>query len=333
MDWPQSVVGRLGGVGRPRTRDGAHRGRAHGDRGLRDGRPDPLGGGRHAGLVRVWDALGYGVAYTRCRFEETAEAAEQALRHARRAGYEPRHLFNLEGALVDGPTPADEALRVLDAALPENPDVRSLRQRARLLALLGRFDEAWPLAHEAGERYRELTGIDGGPILGEIASLAGNDEAAVGYLRAFCDWCEEHGQREWLSTYAPMCGRSLCALGRYDEAEQLAELGRKLGHEQDLRTQMLWRQVRALVQASRGEYVQAGHLAREAVAISEQTDALNFQGDALCDLAEVLHSAGCAEEAMATLEQGLERYERKGNLVSTQRVQTRLAELQDAAPR
>ena len=282
----------------------------------------------HAGLVRVWDALGYGVAYTRCRFEDVAHAAEQALRHARRAGHEPRHLFNLEGALIYGPRPADEALRVLDAALPENPDLRSLHMRARLLAMLERFDQAWPLAHEAGARYRELTGIDSGQSLGQIASLAGDEEAAVGYLRAFCDWCEEHGQREWLSTYAPMCGRSLCALGRYDEAEPLAELGRKLGHEQDLGTQMLWRQVRALVQASRGEHVQAGHLAREAVAISEQTDALNFQGDALCDLAEVLRSAGRTEEATATLEQGLERYERKRNIARAKRARARLAELQ-----
>jgi ATP/maltotriose-dependent transcriptional regulator MalT len=156
------------------------------------------------------------------------------------------------------------------------------------------------------------------------------EEAAVGYYRVFCAWCEEHGQREWLSTYAPMCGRSLCALGRYDEAEPLAELGRKLGHEQDLGTQMVWRQVRALVQASRGEHVQARHLAREAVALSEQTDALNFQGDALCDLAEVLHSAGRAGEATAALEQGLERYERKRNLAMAERARARLAELQSS---
>ena len=40
----------------------------------------------------------------------------------------------------------------------------------------------------------------------------------------FCDWCEDHGQRDWLSTYAPQRGRALCALGRYEEAEPLAKL-------------------------------------------------------------------------------------------------------------
>jgi hypothetical protein len=45
----------------------------------------------------------------------------------------------------------------------------------------------------------------------------------------------------------------------------------------------------------------------------------------------VLLLAGKPGEAAAALEQALARYERKGNLVSTQRARTRLAELQDAA--
>jgi hypothetical protein len=96
---------------------------------------------------------------------------------------------------------------------------------------------------------------------------------------------------------------------------------------------MLRRQVQALVQASRGEHVEAEQLAREAVAIGEQTDALNFQGDALCDLAEVLQSAGSPDEATATLAQAFDRYERKGNLVMADRTRTRLAELRTTAPR
>ena len=54
----------------------------------------------------------------------------------------------------------------------------------------------------------------------------------------------EHGDRGFLSTSAPQLGRSLCALGRYDEAEPLAQLGRELGNEHDFATQTLWRQVR-----------------------------------------------------------------------------------------
>ena len=101
-----------------------------------------------------------------------------------------------------------------------------------------------------------------------------------------------------------MLGRSLCMLGGYDEAEPLAQLGRELSDDQDLFAQTLWRQVQALVHASRGEHVEAEALAREAVAMMERSDALNFQGDALRDLAEVLQAAGRSDEAAATLGAG-----------------------------
>ena len=69
------------------------------------------------------------------------------------------------------------------------------------------------------------------------------------------------------------------------------------------------------------------------VATGEDTDMLDAQGDACADLAELLSLADRPKEATEALEQALARYERKGNLVMAQRAQTRLAELQDAAPR
>ena len=96
---------------------------------------------------------------------------------------------------------------------------------------------------------------------------------------------------------------------------------------------MLSRQVRAKVLARRGEHAEAERHAREAVAIGEKTDMLDAQGDTHADLAEVLLLVGEPDEAAAALEQALARYERKGNLVSTQRAQTRLVELRDTALR
>jgi hypothetical protein len=55
---------------------------------------------------------------------------------------------------------------------------------------------------------------------------------------------------------------------------------------------------------------------------------LDAQGDASADLAEVLSLADRPKEAAEALEQALVRYKSKGNLVSTQRAQMRLAELQ-----
>jgi tetratricopeptide (TPR) repeat protein len=83
---------------------------------------------------------------------------------------------------------------------------------------------------------------------------------------------------------------------------------------------MLWRQVQARVHAGRGKHAQAERLAREAVAIGDSTDALNYQGDALCDLAEVLAAAGRGDKAATALEQAIERYERKRNLAMVSQV-------------
>jgi class 3 adenylate cyclase len=296
--------------------------------------PPLVQAGNHAGLVHVWYALGFGVANFRGRFEDCAHAAEQALRHARLADQRNSQLFRLDHALTSGPRPADEALRTLDALLPENPHPRLLLERAWLLSMLARFDEAARSAREAGERWRELTGDDWVEVyLARIAATAGRHEDAAAHLRRFCDLLEARGLRSYLSTYAPLLGRSLCALGRHDEAEPLARLGRELGDEQDATTQALWRQVQALVHARRGQHTQAEQLVREAVAITERTDALNYQGDALCDLAQVLHAAGQSDEAAATLAQALERYEKKKNLAMSAQVRERLAELRDAAPR
>jgi class 3 adenylate cyclase/tetratricopeptide (TPR) repeat protein len=288
----------------------------------------------HAGLVHAWAALGYGVANHRGRFEDWAHAAEQGLRHAQLAGRGRGALFGLQDALVLGPRPADQALRTLDAFLFENPDPRLELFRSWLLAMLTRFEEASQIAREAGEHVRELTGDDWvDNVLGRIAATTGDHEAAAVHLRRACDMFEARGQLAFLATFASMLGRSLCILGRHDEAEPLARLGRELADEQDWLAQALWRQVQALVDAHRGQHTQAEQLAREAVASSECTDSLDGQGDALCDLAEVLHAAGRTDEAGAALAQALERYERKHNLAQAAQVRDRLAELQDAAPR
>ena len=89
----------------------------------------------------------------------------------------------------------------------------------------------------------------------------------------------------------------------------------------------LWRQVQALVEANCRRATEAEGLAREAVALIERTDGLNLQGDALADLAEVFSVVGKNDEAATALEQALERYERKHNLVMAERTRTKLAEL------
>jgi tetratricopeptide (TPR) repeat protein len=230
-------------------------------------------------------------------------------------------------ALASGSTPADEALRILDAALPENPRPPELLVRAELLAQLGRFDEAWPLARAANERLSALRESGEEFWLGQIAMLEGNHEEAARYFRRGFDFLESRGARNFLSGIGPTLARALCAQGRYDEAEPFARLGHELAADGDVWAQVIWRQAQALVEAGTGKHAEAERLAGEAVALAERTDALNLRGDASYDLGEVLAAAGKTEEAATALRQALERYEHKNNVPMVARTRARLAEL------
>ena len=87
----------------------------------------------------------------------------------------------------------------------------------------------------------------------------------------------------WASRVSPRrrpggSARALYELDRLDDAEAWAARAAELGASDDTMTQMLWRQVKAKVLARRGEHAEAEQLAREAVAIGEDTDQLNSVG-------------------------------------------------------
>jgi class 3 adenylate cyclase/tetratricopeptide (TPR) repeat protein len=284
--------------------------------------------GDHEGMRDVWLALCL-VANLRCRFEEWTQASEQAIAHARAAGPDNR-TWGLGVALADGPRPAAEALASLDAQLPETPTVTDAAVRGLLLAMLDRIDEAWELALPANERMHELGLELGNTWLAEIADIAGDYATAAEYLRRACDAYEAAGNLPVLSTYAPMLGRLLCALGRYDEAEPLAAKGRDLGDAGDVLTQALWRGTEALVRSHRGEHAEAERLAREAVDWIGRSDSPFNQGYCLSILGEVLEAAGRREDAVVAWEEALECYERKQVIPVARRVRERLASLQPA---
>ncbi len=282
----------------------------------------------HAALVYVWEVFAVSVTNARQQWADSARASRRALEHARLAGQQRTGLFWIELALGLGPTPAAEALAQLDELLPATPWPFSLFTRAWLLAMLDRFDEAVPLARDSNERLRELDGRRIGEIrLAEIARMAGDHQAAAGHLQTLRAWLEEREQYGLLGTYVCLLGRELCALGRFDEAEALARRGRELAADDSIDSG-LWRQVQARVLAHRGEHSEAERLAREAVARVEESDNLPWQGDAWCELAEVLEAAGRRDAAIDAWREAHDRYERKGIIPLARRVRERLAAAQ-----
>ena len=283
--------------------------------------------GDHRGLVTVWWALSE-AANWHGRFADRAEACEQALRNSRLAGDHTRHADNLTFALAIGPRPATEALRTLEQLGADAEEPAVTLNRAWLLAMLDRFDEARAVAAAAVEQLREYGHPDiPSFLLSEIAMLAGDYEEAETQQRIWCQHLESGGRQAELSTYAPQLGRLLCTVGRYDEAELLAEKGRELGDPNDAATQIAWRRTKALICSARRQHADAEELAREAVAWSERTDNLAEQGGAYSDLAEVLEAAGQREEAVAAWLQALDHYERKQVIPFARRVRERLESL------
>jgi tetratricopeptide (TPR) repeat protein len=283
--------------------------------------------GDDEGLMHVWLALGQ-VANMRCQYGDWAKATEQAILYARAVGPDDR-TWGLGTALAGGPRPAAEALEAFDAALGRQANPFELILRGVLLAMLDRIEEAWAVALPAEERARELGWPVGGSQLAEIAILAGDDPLAAEYLRRACDGFEASGNSSVLSTYAPLLGRVLCALGSYDEAEPLVAKGRELGDPTDVLTQTLWRQTDALLHSHRREHSEAEQLARESVEWAERSDTPVNQGDALSVLAEVLEAVGRREEAIATWHEALALYERKGITPFARRTRKRIAALQE----
>jgi class 3 adenylate cyclase/tetratricopeptide (TPR) repeat protein len=277
------------------------------------------------------------VANMRGQWAAVLEAFERALVHGQQAGL-PHDLFLgwRAAARYYGTTPAPELL----AWLHEQGEggVRDPWLRAYggvALAMLGRFDEARTLHAEV---RAELAERGGGILLGattgqesvDVELLAGDPAAAAELGAEGCRLLDELGEKGFLSTTAGKLAQALYALDRLEEADAWAGRAAELGASDDAMTQMIWRQVRAKVLAHRGEHGDAERIAREAVAIAEDTEWLNGQGDVYADLAEVLALANRPKEATEALEQALALYERKGNLVMAGRTRERLQEL---APR
>jgi class 3 adenylate cyclase/tetratricopeptide (TPR) repeat protein len=294
------------------------------------------------------DELALYIAYTalaeagekRAQMDAALEAYEQAFAHARQAGHVPAGFLAWRAACrFFGTTPVSELLAWLDENEPRAGRDHFLRAyRAGSLAMLGRFDEARAIL---AEERAELAERGGGVLLANITAFesvwielwAGDPTAAAEFGAEGCRLHEELGEQGFLAHAAGNLAQALYALDRLDEADAWAGRAAELGARDDAWKELLWRQVLAKVLARRGEHAEAERLAREAVAICEETDLLDAHGDAYADLAEVLTLTGKPTEAAAALEQALARYERKGNLVSTERARTRRSDILAAARR
>jgi tetratricopeptide (TPR) repeat protein len=206
-----------------------------------------------------------------------------------------------------------------------------LTDRAALLAMLGRAEEAKATAARARAILGDLGGVVPtmciGSRLGMMYEVLHELNAAVALMGPSVETLTRLGEKSFFSTLAPQLGRVLAFLGRLDEAENYAVRGRDAAPADDWASQSFWRSALALVAAFRGGLVEAERLAREAVAMNEGVDYLPQMADAWLDLGTVLRLAGRKDEAADALSRALSLLEAKGDAVRAGRAQEVLAGL------
>jgi class 3 adenylate cyclase len=281
-------------------------------------------------LAKVWELLAW-APWFRCRAAATDEALRRAIEYARRAGdarTEAQSLNLSVGAAFFGPMPVPDAIRVCEEILAQPGQQRrilasALRALAGLKAMAGAFDEARELvaSHKAilQELGLRVTAASAAETYGIVEILAGDPVAAERELAWGYGLLEEIGETQNFPDLAAKLADALYAQGRDDRALELSEVSERATAPDDLSAGVQWRAVRAKLLARRGDLEQAETLARDAVALADETDFLVLRGDAFMDLGEVLRIAGRETDSVPFVEQALELYEQKGNVVAAER--------------
>jgi class 3 adenylate cyclase/tetratricopeptide (TPR) repeat protein len=290
--------------------------------------------------ARAWRLVSW-ARYGLCQLEGMREPAERAYEFDSRAKdphYPHDDLVGIIVALSFGPTPASRALVEGSEVLER---VRGHRgAEAYALCFLGQLRGM--LGERDAAREMILKGVADRQVLGDLPGAAmsrgeglgyfvemvrGDTQAAEVELRRAYQELSSMGDKSYLALTAGWLARCLFALGRYDEADDLATVSEQAAARSWIAAQVCWRGVRALLLAHRGE-VEAGEtLAREAVELALRTDRVDTQTGALMDLAELLRMSGQTAEAIPVVTHALQRYERKEVLPAAARARALLDEL------
>ena len=282
-------------------------------------------------LALLWSLLGYAANF-QMQSAEHFVAAERALQYSRLAGDSPSDTAGLDWALILGPRPADEALRVLDEMSVDMPPGSTDLGRAVVLAMLEHIDAAWQLAEARSDHMREVRGdpFAGDEYLATIATIEGDGVRACRHIAKLVDGAPP-GSEGVMASWRSMLARELCRLGRFDEAEPQLREAETAGFDPATRTLVSATEAVLLTRTATASFGQAEGLARTAVAIAEtETDNVWLHGWSNEDLALVLERAGRIDEARDALERALVVWERKRCLPIARRLREQMDALRRA---
>ena len=233
-----------------------------------------------------------------------------------------------------GPMPAADVRHRCETLLAEVSGDRQAEAvisgvLAQLYAMSGDFEGAREL-YRAGRRMLDELGVSVTAATTSTESarvelLAGDPAAAEAELRSDHDVLEAMDERYFRSTVAATLALVLIEQDRFEEADGYARSAEELTEADDVSSEVLWRSARARILARSGEADHARRMASRAVELADETVDLILQGDAYVVLATVLDETGDAADAEEARAAALERYERKGDRVSADRLRDRSA--------
>ncbi|HSI98461.1 MAG TPA: tetratricopeptide repeat protein, partial [Gaiellaceae bacterium] len=292
--------------------------------------------GDQLGLARAWRLAGQ-AHYLARRAAQSLSAGERALEHARAAGDRFEVIEVVEWLLVlllFGPAPAGAAIqrcRQLRSKVAGELALEAMTDAsiAWSEAARGSADEATRLLGEARSAMQSHGEVV--PFLlfqtGLTLMLLDNLEAAATSFQEGFEFLRTRGRTSHYAACAVGLAEMRYRSGRYGEADDLIDEASRWIRPNDVWDKVHCDSGRAKVLARRGDLEAAERIARQAVSFASESDFLTARADAMSDLAEVLRLAGRNEEAARALEEAIELFERKGNVVAARQARVVLGRL------
>jgi class 3 adenylate cyclase/tetratricopeptide (TPR) repeat protein len=287
--------------------------------------------GDDEGLALAWGSLCQ-VGLMWGHASDIDAASERAFFHAERAGdravIAEAATWRMAGPVLGSVHPHDAIERAewARASVPADRFVEALAEihQGDCAGQLGLFDEGRS-KHRRGEEI--LRDLGNALWLGGISTnaaglevLAGNLDAAEGWLRQGMEKLGSIGELGFRSTEAINLAHVLCLQGRYGEAADMIDVSDSLGATDDLVNQVVGRSVRARVLAHEGRIAEATALAEEAASMTEGVDFWDTVMSAYETVGEVYLAAGRTEDARRAYGRALVVCERKGVIPAVERI-------------
>lgn len=278
-------------------------------------------------LGRAYMLAGWARGGALAQHAEWLELAERALAEYERAGWRASTCIgHIAAALYLGPAPAgpaaDRCRRLLDERVDDvAAEAAVTAHLGGLTAMLGDLAGAADQLARSRALYAELGWAPAirrtcDPIEAWIARLSGDPHRAASLLEQSCTGSLAAGDVFHVVTQAAELADVLVDLGRTVDAEawfDVAERNRRSGD----------RDGAICIARARARLELDADCGREAVALADETDALNLRAATRVALADVLARLGQPADAADALDAARELYRRKGNAAAVGRLQGR----------